>query len=216
MKPFLLEKKEDFYNVNEEFITFKIGENLINNTNKENINLYYRKKFLSYRTCLPELKFNIEGVKFTKLRANATKIAQSLNWNRDEMKYDMNSTIISEILMLFFQNLKMKNKEVLKLLDAFIKKVKEKFSDKIDLYNCDLIIVPKIIKTEEKGKEKQDPKKKFKLFNKKDKIEFEFYLNGVKNKNVYVYNDDNKGLNKKNFIKGLEALRQFINDNVMN
>ena len=216
LKPFLLEKKEDFYNVNEEFITFKIGENLINNTNKENINLYYRKKFLSYRTCLPELKFNIEGVKFTKLRANATKIAQSLNWNRDEMKYDMNSTIISEILMLFFQNLKMKNKEVLKLLDAFIKKVKEKFSDKIDLYNCDLIIVPKIIKTEEKGKEKQDPKKKFKLFNKKDKIEFEFYLNGVKNKNVYVYNDDNKGQNNKNFIKGLEALRQFINDNVMN
>ena len=212
----MLENKEDFYKKNEEFISFKIGENLINNNNKENICLYYKKKILSYRTCLPELKLNIEGVKFTKLRANATKIAQSLNWNRDEMIFDMNTTIISEILVLFFQNLKMKNKEVLKLLDSFIKKVKEKFSDKIDLYNCDLIIIPKIIKTEEKEKEKQDPKRKFKLFNKKDKIEFEFYINGVKNKNVYIYNKENKDKNKQNFIKGLEALRPFINDNVMN
>jgi hypothetical protein len=45
---------------------------------------------------------DVENVKFTKLRANATRIAQLLNWNRDEMKFDMNSNIISEILMLFF------------------------------------------------------------------------------------------------------------------
>ena len=134
------------------------------------------------------------------------------------MKYDMNSNIISEILMLFFQNLKMKNKEVLKLLDAFIKKIKEKFNNTIDLYNCDLIIIPRIIKDEEKEKEKAkpDPKKKFKLFNKKDKIEFDFYLNGVKSKNVCVYTKDNIHENKMNFIKGLEGLRKFINENVMN
>ena len=56
------------------------------------------------------------------------------------------------------------------MLDAFIKKIKEKLNDSIDLYNCDLIIVPRVIKTEENEKAKQDPKKKFKLFNKKDKI----------------------------------------------
>ena len=212
--PFLFLEKDDFYKKNEEFIAFKIGEELINN--KNDICLYYKKKILAYRTCLTELKFNIEGVKFTKLRANATKIAQLLNWNRDEMKYDMNSNIISEILMLFFQNLKMKNKEVLKLLDAFIKKIKEKLNDNIDLYNCDLIIVPRIIKTEENEKAKQDPKKKFKLFSKKDKIEFDFYINGIKDKNIYIYNKDNKDSNKKNFIKGLEALRKFINESVMN
>ena len=212
--PYLFLEKDDFYKKNEEFIVFKIGEELINN--KNDICLYYKKKILSYRTCLTELKFNIEGVKFTKLRANATKIAQLLNWNRDEMKYDMNSNIISEILMLFFQNLKMKNKEVLKLLDSFIKKIKEKFGDIIDLYNCDLIIIPRVIKTEENEKNKQEPKKKFKLISKKDKIEFDFYINGVKNKNICLYNKDNKNLNKKNFIKGLEGLRQFINENVMN
>ena len=212
--PFLFLDKEDFYKKNEEFIGFKIGEELINdNTDKC---LYYKKKILAYRTCLNELKFNIEAVKFTKLRANATKIAQLLNWNRDEMKYDMNSNIISEILMLFFQNLKMKNKEVLKLLDSFIKKIKEKLNDSIDLYNCDLIVIPRIIKIEENEKAKQDPKKKFKLISKKDKIEFDFYINGVKNKNIYIYNKDNQNTNKRNFIKGLEGLRKFINENVMN
>lgn len=212
--PFLFLNKDDFYNKNEEFIAFKIGEELINK--KGDICLYYKKKILAHRTCLTELKFNIEGVKFTKLRANATKIAQLLNWNRDEMKYDMNSNIISEILMLFFQNLKMKNKEVLKLLDAFIKKIKEKFNNTIDLYNADLIIIPRVVKNEENEKAKPDPKKKFKLFSKKDKIEFDFYINGVKNKNIYVYNKDNTHENKKNFIKGLEGLRKFINENVMN
>ena len=212
--PFLLLDKDDFFKKNEEFIVFKIGENLINN--KEDICLLYKKRLLAYRTCLTELKFNIEAVKFTKLRANATKIAQLLNWNRDELKYDMNSNIISEILMLFFQNLKMKNKEVLKLLDEFIKKIRQTLNDNVDIYNCDLIIVPRVIKTEENEKAKQDPKKKFKLFNKRDKIEFDFYINGVKNKNVYVYNKDNQNSNKKNFIKGLEGLRKFINENVMN
>ena len=212
--PFLLIEKDDFYKKNEEFIAFKIGEKLINNN--EDICLFYKKKILAHRTCLTELKFNIEAVKFTKLRANATKISQLLNWNRDEMKYDMNSNIISEILMLFFQNLKMKNKEVLKLLDAFIKKIGQKLNDTIDIYNCDLIIVPRVIKTEENEKTKSDAKKKFKLFSKKDKIEFDFYINGVNNKNIYVYNKDNQNTNKKNFIKGLEGLRKFINENVMN
>ena len=214
LKPYLILEKEDFYKKHEEFIVFKIGEELINN--KNDLNLYYKKKILAHRTCLTELKFNIESVKFTKLRANATKIAQLLNWNRDEMKYDMNSNIISEILMLFFQNLKMKNKEVLKLLDGFIKKIKEKLGDNIDLYNCDLIIIPRVVKTEEKEKAKQEPKKKFKLISKKDKIEFDFYINGVKEKNICIYNKEISNTNKKNFIKGLEGLRKFINENVMN
>ena len=211
LTPLLLLNKEDFYNKHEEFIIFKIGEELVNN--KNDINAYYNKKILSYRTCLKELKFNIESIKFTKLRANATRIYQLLNWDRDEMKYDMNSNIISEILMLFFQNLKMKNKEVLALLDSFIKKMKNILNN-IDLFNCDLIIIPKIIPLEDN--DKNTPKKKTKLFSKKDKIEFEFFINGIKNKNISVYSNENSSMNKQNFIKGLEGLRNFINENVMN
>ena len=211
LTPLLLLNKEDFYNKHEEFIIFKIGEELVNN--KNDINVYYNKKILSYRTCLKELKFNIESIKFTKLRANATRIYQLLNWDRDEMKYDMNSNIISEILMLFFQNLKMKNKEVLALLDSFIKKMKNILNN-IDLFNCDLIIIPKIIPLEDN--DKNTPKKKTKLFSKKDKIEFEFFINGIKNKNISVYSNENSSMNKQNFIKGLEGLRNFINENVMN
>ena len=211
LTPLLLLNKEDFYNKHEEFIIFKIGEKLVNN--KNDINAYYNKKILSYRTCLKELKFNIESIKFTKLRANATRIYQLLNWDRDEMKYDMNSNIISEILMLFFQNLKMKNKEVLALLDSFIKKMKNILNN-IDLFNCDLIIIPKIIPLEDN--DKNTPKKKTKLFSKKDKIEFEFFINGIKNKNISIYSNENSSMNKQNFIKGLEGLRNFINENVMN
>ena len=211
LTPLLLLNKEDFYNKHEEFIIFKIGEELVNN--KNDINAYYNKKILSYRTCLKELKFNIESIKFTKLRANATRIYQLLNWDRDEMKYDMNSNIISEILMLFFQNLKMKNKEVLALLDSFIKKMKNILNN-IDLFNCDLIIRPKIIPLEDN--DKNTPKKKTKLFSKKDKIEFEFFINGIKNKNISIYSNENSSMNKQNFIKGLEGLRNFINENVMN
>ena len=211
LTPLLLLNKEDFYNKHEQFIIFKIGEELVNN--KNDINAYYNKKILSYRTCLKELKFNIESIKFTKLRANATRIYQLLNWDRDEMKYDMNSNIISEILMLFFQNLKMKNKEVLALLDSFIKKMKNILNN-IDLFNCDLIIIPKIIPLEDN--DKNTPKKKTKLFSKKDKIEFEFFINGIKNKNISVYSNENSSMNKQNFIKGLEGLRNFINENVMN
>ena len=213
LTPLLISDKDNFYNKHEEFIILKIGEELNNNQN--DICSYYNKKLLSYRTCLKELKFNIESVKFTKLRANATRIAQLLNWNRDEMKYDMNSNIISEILMLFFQNLKMKNKEVLSLLDNLINKMKTNLNDLFDLYNCDLVIIPKIIPLEQN--EKTTPKKKMKLFSKKDKIEFEFYINGIKDKNISKYdNNNNSNINKKNFIKGLEGLRKFINENVMN
>ena len=212
LTPLLISDKDNFYNKHEEFIILKMGEELNNNQN--DICSYYNKKLLSYRTCLKELKFNIESVKFTKLRANATRIAQLLNWNRDEMKYDMNSNIISEILMLFFQNLKMKNKEVLSLLDNFINKMKTNLNDLFDLYNCDLVIIPKIIPLEQN--EKTTPKKKMKLFSKKDKIEFEFYINGIKDKNISKYDNNNSNMNKKNFIKGLEGLRKFINENVMN
>ena len=99
LSPMLIQDKENFYNKYEEFIILKIGEELTNN--KNDICSYYNKKILVYRSCLKEFKFNIESVKFTKLRANATRISQLLNWNKDEMKYDMNSNIISEILMLF-------------------------------------------------------------------------------------------------------------------
>ena len=84
IKQFLILDKCDFYNKYDEFIIFKIGEELTNNQN--DICSYYNKKILASRTCLKELKFNIESVKFTKLRANATRISQLLNWNRDEMK----------------------------------------------------------------------------------------------------------------------------------
>ena len=227
LSPFLIQNEPEFHNSNEEFIVIKIGENLVNTDKYNNIiknqmvqnndtNYFYKKLILGFRLSLPELKFNIEGVKFTKLRANATKISQLLNWNRSEMKYDMSSNIISEILMLFFQNLKMKNKEFLKSFDAFIKNIKEKFGDNLDLYNCDLVIIPKVIKNEEKdGKEKSDSKKKFKLVNKRDKIELKFYINGINNKNLCVYSED-KGNNKHNFIKGLEGFRKFINESVMN
>jgi len=210
--PMLIQEKENFYNKYEEYIIIKIGEELTNN--KNDIYSYYNKKILAYRSCLKEFKFNIECVKFTKLRANATRISQLLNWNRDEMKYDLNSNIISEILMLFFQNLKMKNKEVLALLDNYIKKMKTNLNDLFDLYNCDLVIIPKVIPLEKE--EKPTPKKKNKLFSKKDKIEFEFYLNGVKEKNINFYNNNNSNLNKRNFINGLEGFRKFINENVMN
>ena len=210
--PYLIMNKEEFYNKYEEFIIIKIGEELINN--KNDICVYYNKKIISNRTCLKELKFNIESIKFTKLRANATRIATLLNWNRDEMKYDLNSNIISEILMLFFQNLKMKNKEVLSLLDGFINKMKNVLKNEIDLFNCDLIIIPKIIPLEDN--EKTTPKKKSKLFSKKDKIEFEFFINGLKAKNISVYTQEKSHLNKLNFIKGLEGFRNFIKENVMN
>ena len=212
LSPMLIQDKENFYNKYEEFIILKIGEELTNN--KNDICSYYNKKILVYRSCLKEFKFNIESVKFTKLRANATRISQLLNWNKDEMKYDMNSNIISEILMLFFQNLKMKNKEVLALLDKFIKKMKANLNDLFDLYNCDLVIIPKVVPLEKE--EKANPKKKNKLFSKKDKIEFEFYLNGVKEKYISFYNNNNSNENKRNFINGLEGFKKFINENVMN
>ena len=212
LSPMLIQDKENFYNKHEEFIILKIGEELTNN--KNDICSYYNKKILVYRSCLKEFKFNIESVKFTKLRANATRISQLLNWNKDEMKYDMNSNIISEILMLFFQNLKMKNKEVLALLDKFIKKMKANLNDLFDLYNCDLVIIPKVVPLEKE--EKANPKKKNKLFSKKDKIEFEFYLNGVKEKYISLYNNNNPNENKRNFINGLEGFKKFINENVMN
>ena len=212
LSPMLIQDKENFYNKHEEFIILKIGEELTNN--KNDICSYYNKKILAYRSCLKEFKFNIESVKFTKLRANATRISQLLNWNKDEMKYDMNSNIISEILMLFFQNLKMKNKEVLALLDKFIKKMKANLNDLFDLYNCDLVIIPKVVPLEKE--EKANPKKKNKLFSKKDKIEFEFYLNGVKEKYISLYNNNNSNENKMNFINGLEGFKKFINENVMN
>ena len=207
---FIIENKEDFIKENEDYIIFKIGKNLIND-NKD-INKYLRKKILSYRTVQFELGFNIESIKFTKLRANATKISKLLNWNRDEMKYDMNSNVISEILSKFFQNLNVKNKDILKFLDEIINKVKDTFENDVDIYNCDFILVPKII-TIEKNK-KENEKKKFKLVRKSEKAVFTAFINGVKNKNIYYYQNGKD--NNKNFINGLNSLRNFIEENVMN
>ena len=207
---FIIENKEDFIKENEDYIIFKIGKNLIND-NKD-INKYLRKKILSYRTVQFELGFNIESIKFTKLRANATKISKLLNWNRDEMKYDMNNKVILEILTLFFQHLNVKNKDILKFLDETVNKIKESFENEIDLYNCDLILVPKIINLDI-GK-KEEEKKKYKIIRKKEKAIFSAFINGIKRKNIYFYKDKND--NKKNFITGLNSLRNFIKENVMN
>jgi histone deacetylase 6 len=207
---FIIENKEDFIKENEDYIIFKIGKNLINENKDEN--KYLRKKILSYRTVQFELGFNIESIKFTKLRANATKISKLLNWNRDEMKYDMNNNVISEILSKFFQNLNVKNKDIIKFLDEIINKVKTYFENDIDIYNCDFILVPKIINIEKNKKD--DEKKKFKIVRKSEKAVFTAFVNGVKNKNIYFYQNGKD--NNKNFINGLYSLRNFIKENVMN
>ena len=207
---FIIDNKEDFIKENEDFIIFKIGKNLINDNKDEN--KFIRKKILSYRSVQFELGFNIESIKFTKLRANPTKISKLLNWNRDEMKYDMNNNIISEILSKFFQNLNVKNKDILKFLDDIINKVKNNFENDIDIYNCDFILVPKIINIEKNKKD--DEKKKFKIVRKSEKAVFTAFVNGVKNKNIYFYQNGKD--NNKNFINGLYSLRNFIKENVMN
>ena len=207
---FIIDNKEDFIKENEDFIIFKIGKNLINDNKDEN--KFIRKKILSYRSVQFELGFNIESIKFTKLRANPTKISKLLNWNRDEMKYDMNNNIISEILSKFFQNLNVKNKDIIKFLDEIINKVKTYFENDIDIYNCDFILVPKIINIEKNKKD--DEKKKFKIVRKIEKAVFTAFVNGVKNKNIYFYQNGKD--NNKNFINGLYSLRNFIKENVMN
>ena len=207
---FIIDNKEDFIKENEDFIIFKIGKNLINDNKDEN--KFIRKKILSYRSVQFELGFNIESIKFTKLKANATKISKLLNWNRDEMKYDMNNNIISEILSKFFQNLNVKNKDIIKFLDEIINKVKTYFENDIDIYNCDFILVPKIINIEKNKKD--DEKKKFKIVRKIEKAVFTAFVNGVKNKNIYFYQNGKD--NNKNFINGLYSLRNFIKENVMN
>ena len=124
----------------------------------------------------------------------------------------MNNNIISEILSKFFQNLNVKNKDILKFLDEIINKVKDTFENDVDIYNCDFILVPKIINIEKNKKENE--KKKFKLVRKSEKAVFTAFINGVKNKNIYYYQNGKD--NNKNFINGLNSLRNFIEENVMN
>ena len=217
---FLIKESSDFYRENEEYIVFKIGRYLHPKEATPSLtNFSLRKLFLSMRTCLFDLKFNIESVKFTRLRANATKIAQLLNWTKDELKFDMNSNLISQILMLFFQHLNLRNKEVLKMLDEFIKKIERVLvENKYDIYNCDLIVIPEVIKdeTNKEDNKKEDVKKKFKLFSKKEKIKFNFYLNGIKGKNVRKIDDGDKCETNTNFIDGLISLKNFIKESVLN
>ena len=59
-------------------------------------------------------------------------------------------------------------------------------------------------------------KKGYFLLENGNKIEFEFFINGLKAKNISVYTKENSHLNKLNFIKGLEGFRNFIKENVMN
>ena len=96
--------------------------------------------------------------------------------------------------------------------NEIIDKIKESFENEIDLYNCDLILVPKIINLDI-GK-KEEEKKKYQIIRKKEKAIFSAFINGIKRKNIYFYKDKND--NKKNFITGLNSLRNFIKENVMN
>jgi hypothetical protein len=209
--------EEEFLKENEEFIMFKIGKELINSNDKNiNYNKILKKKIKSFRTILYNINFNIESVKFTKLRANATKINKILNWNRDELKYDMNSSIISEILTLFFQHLNVKNKQILSFLENFLNLIQSDFENNLDIYNCDLILIPKIIPIENKDNNKKDEKKKFKIVRKKEKVEFKIFLNGIKQKNIYYFDENNRKENKHNFLNGIKSLIKFIKENVMN
>ena len=209
--------EEEFLKENEEFIIFKIGKELINSNDKNiNYNKILKKKIKSFRTILYNINFNIESVKFTKLRANATKINKILNWNRDELKYDMNSSIISEILTLFFQHLNVKNKQILSFLENFLNLIQSDFENNLDIYNCDLILIPIIIPIENKDNNKKDEKKKFKIVRKKEKVEFKIFLNGIKQKNIYYFDENNRKENKHNFLNGIKSLIKFIKENVMN
>lgn len=195
-----------------DYMIFKIGKFLKANYSNKDVLKELKWKIKTIRSISNEFGFNIEGVRYTKLRSNATKQTKLLNWNRSDMKYDMNSIIMSEIFNLFFSHLGISSKEVTIQLDKFVEKIQSEIN-MYDLYNVDMIMIPKVIPPKE---EEPSPNKKINKFKKKkkDDIKFEFYLNGLKEKNIKQYEKSED--NGMNFINGLKCLRNFINENVMN
>ena len=41
-------------------------------------------------------------------------------------------------------------------------------------------------------------------------------LKGIKQKNIYYFNENNRKENKQNFLTGVKSLIKFIKENVMN
>lgn len=194
------------------YIVIKIGKDVIRYNHTDNTTnndvVVFRKKIKSMRSVRFNLNFNIECIKFMKLNQTENKMFKIMNWNGDEMKYDMNENVLGEIFTLFFQYLNTKVNEFLNELDGFIKQIENKLNE-VDIYNANLVIIPCEVKGGGLRKEKGNKFKQMKI----KKYGFKFYVNGVKDKNVYKY-DKGKG-NKGNYINGVKDFRKFIEENIM-
>ena len=214
-KGVVIENYQEFEEKYPDYIVFKIGKELLNESSEKTKSDKFkalRKKISSMKCVQHNMGFNLDSIKFTKLRANATKMTKLLNWTKSELKYDMNDSSMSQILTLFFQHLGVKTEEILSQMDGFVARIRDDFESKYDLFNVDLIIAPKPPEAEPQ-KAEEDTKKKLPKFKpkKKQKVNLLFYIGNIKEEEGYFTRGS-----RRNFISGIESLRNFIKDNVMN
>lgn len=232
LKELIIEPFENdslFFQKNDNFIIFRIGKDIPLSSPKEPneiTNGYLRKRIKILKTVLPQLNFNIEAIRCSKLRSNATKLEKLLNWSKDDGKYDMNQQVISTIVSKFFQTLKVKKEALIKSFDEFMTTFSS-LEKQIDLFNCEILLTcaPVIESLTEKEIVKEDNPKEtiqsIKAKMKKQKIakqaqpktNITLRINGIKQHNIIKVENDS--FTKSNFINGIILLKNFINDNVL-
>jgi acetoin utilization deacetylase AcuC-like enzyme len=189
-----------------EFLKFKIGKETIPLGNSKTDPMKFKKRILvDNRTLSCKLNFRLDGVHLDIPAHKISNNPQQCSWVKRDGIFDVSEQDLSYLISKFLVHKKIHKNDLIEKLET-LSLVYEKFflegHEKYDLYNVDILIIPK------PGQETTGVTTR----SKKKKTEFILKLNGVKEYSLSsekIRNDEN------NFYDGLRSLINFIKENIM-
>jgi hypothetical protein len=191
-----------------EFLKFKIGKLTLPLTHySTDAHKFKRRVNIDNRTLSRSLNFRLEGISLEIASHKISNNLQQCNWVKRDGIFDVSSQDMGYLISKFLVQKKINKNDLLEKLET-LSMVYEKFLKEdpeiFDLYNVDILILPKDEATGVTSGVTTRSKKK--------KTEFSLKLNGLKE---YSLTSGGKETDENNFYEGLRSLINFIKDNII-
>jgi hypothetical protein len=197
---------EEISNFKGDFLKFRIGQQTI----PESVRKYSPQKFkksinIDNRTLTRKLKFRLEGISLDIQTHQASYNTRQFNWVKRYGIFDTFEEDVSYIITKFLLQTHVSKHDFLDSLEKFCEFYEKNIiGHYYDLYNVDLVVIPKY---DSEGVKETRKKKKNGVIIK---------LNGLKEYSIIKYaENENKESYENNFYMGLRSLIAFISGNLM-
>jgi acetoin utilization deacetylase AcuC-like enzyme len=190
LKDYLIEQLDVL--TDNDYIRIKLGKATLPSSS-ENQSKLFKRTNCDLRTPIKENGFRVEAICLKDLKTKA----HLYNWVGKYGLYLVNSNDNETILTKFFTTKKIKKEDSITLLKQFYEMMEKILSDKLDLYDVDIILYVGRIEVEKLSSTRS-----------KTKPNLELKINGIKNYSI-------QKSNSRNFLSGLNSFIEFIDSEVI-